>query len=174
MQQDLLFCPLKAAKTGSFAIASISLDHHDREILRILQDNGRIAIVDLARKINLSATPCTQRLKRLERAGIISGYHARLSPQALGQNLLVFVEVSLEATDEETLERFNRAVARVPQIFECHMLGGGFDYLLKVRVAGMQSYRDLHARTISVLPRIKNTHSYFVMEQVKESNFIAV
>jgi Lrp/AsnC family leucine-responsive transcriptional regulator len=147
----------------------VNLDSYDYAILDVLQRSGRLSVVELAKKINLSPTPCTARLRRLEKIGIISGYHARLSPEKLGKELLAFLQVRLSSTEEAVLRSFNEAVMKVPQIMECHMVGGGFDYLMKVRVANMEAFRDFLARVVSRLPEIENTHSYFVMEQVKET-----
>src|SRR6185436_11522598 len=109
-----------------------NLDFIDLQLLTTLQNEGRIPVVELAKKVNLSATPCTLRMRRLEQEGVITGYHARINPVALNQALMVFVTVSLKATDEASLKAFNAAVKPVKQILECHMLGGGFDYLLKI------------------------------------------
>lgn len=147
----------------------VNLDSIDLAILAALQDNARIAMVDLARRVNLSATPCTLRLRRLENDGVISGYHARLNPKVLGHALMVFVTVSLKSTDEATLRAFNAAVTPVKEILECHMVGGGFDYLLKIRVRDMGGYRAILGGVLGAMPMIESTHSYFVMEDVKES-----
>lgn len=146
-----------------------NLDQTDIAMLNALQAEARLPVVELAKRVNLSATPATLRLRRLEQEGVIHGYHARLSPAALGQALLVFVTVQLKSTDEASLVAFNRAIKPVPQVLECHMVGGGFDYLLKVRVRDMQEYRDLLGGVIGALPMVENTHSYFVMEEVKET-----
>lgn len=146
----------------------VNLDSVDLAILAALQDNARLAVVDLARLVNLSPTPCTLRLRRLEKDGIISGYHARLNPRALGHALMVFVTVSLKSTDEATLKAFNSAVRPVKQILECHMVGGGFDYLLKICVRDMGEYRAILGGVLGALPMVESTHSYFVMEEVKE------
>ena len=151
-----------------------NLDFIDLQLLATLQNEGRIPVVDLARKVNLSATPCTLRMRRLEQEGVILGYHARINPGALNQALMVFVTVSLKATDEASLKAFNAAVKPVKQILECHMLGGGFDYLLKIRVRDMPEYREILGSIIGALPMIENTHSYFVMEQVKESPLLPI
>ena len=147
----------------------MDIDSVDLQILDQLQKDGRTSIVELSKRINLSPTPCTLRVKRLEQAGIIQGYHARLSPAALGQALVVFVSVKLRVTDEATLKKFNAAVKPVKQILECHMVGGGFDYLIKIRVRDMAEYREILGGVISTLPMVEGTHSYFVMEEVKES-----
>lgn len=146
-----------------------SLDSTDLALLDTLQNNGRMSLVDLAKRINLSPTPCTLRMRKLEQEGVIEGYYAKLNPASLGQSLMVFVTVSLRATDEATLKAFNAAVKPVTQILECHMVGGGFDYLLKIRVRDMYEYRDILGGVIGALPMVEGTHSYFVMEEVKES-----
>lgn len=150
------------------------LDFIDFQILDTLQADGRMPVVELSKKVNLSATPCSLRIKRLEQDGIILGYHARINPQALEQALMVFVTVSLKSTDEAALKAFNAAVKPVKQILECHMLGGGFDYLLKIRVRDMVEYREILGSVLGNLPEIQNTHSYFVMEQVKESALLPI
>jgi Lrp/AsnC family leucine-responsive transcriptional regulator len=151
-----------------------NLDSTDLAILDLIQKEGRLPIVELAKRVNLSATPATLRLRRLEQEGVIEAYHARLSPKAMGRQLLVFVTVQLKSTDENSLNAFNRAIKPVPQVMECHMVGGGFDYLIKVRVADMQEYRDLLGGVIGALPMVENTHSYFVMEEVKETNLLPI
>jgi Lrp/AsnC family leucine-responsive transcriptional regulator len=151
-----------------------NLDFIDLQLLTTLQNEGRIPVVELAKKVNLSATPCTLRMRRLEQEGVIVGYHARINPVALNQALMVFVTVSLKATDEASLKAFNAAVKPVKQILECHMLGGGFDYLLKIRVRDMPEYREILGSMIGTLPMIESTHSYFVMEQVKESPLLPI
>ena len=151
-----------------------NLDLIDVALLDALQGNGRLAVVELAKRINLSPTPCTLRMRKLEQDGVISGYHARLNPAALGQALMVFVTVSLKATDEATLKAFNAAVKPVKQILECHMVGGGFDYLIKIRVRDMTEYRDILGGVIGALPMVESTHSYFVMEEVKESPLLPI
>lgn len=144
------------------------LDTHDIKILDVLQSDGRISVSDLARQINLSSTPCALRLRKLEMHGFISGYQAIVDPHALGLDLLVFIQVTLKETDETTLRSFNAAIGRVENVLECHMVGGDFDYLLKARVAGMSEYRKLLGGEIGSLPMVQGTHSYFVMEEVKD------
>ena len=150
-------------------VSAANLDQTDLAILTALQAEGRLPVVELAKRVNLSATPCTLRMRRLEREGYISGYHARLDPRRLGRALLVFVQVKLKSTDEVSLAEFNRAIRPVEQVLECHLVGGGYDYLLKLRVADMQAYREILGGVIGTLPVVENTHSFFVMEEVKES-----
>jgi Lrp/AsnC family transcriptional regulator, leucine-responsive regulatory protein len=151
-----------------------NIDKFDLLILKQLQADARLSVVELSKRINLSPTPCTLRLKRLEQAGIISGYHAHINPAALGQELMVFLTVKLRATDEATLKKFNMAVKPIKQILECHMVGGGFDYLIKLRVKNMQQFRELLGGVIGTLPMVESTHSYFVMEEVKESPLLPI
>lgn len=150
------------------------MDSIDIAILRQLQADSRIPMVELAKRVNLSATPCVKRVKRLEAEGVIRGYHARLDPKALDRSLLVFVQVSLNNTDERTLEAFNQAMRDIPDVLECHMLGGGFDYLVKLRTRDMQAYRHFLGHVLGALETVETTHTYFVMEEVKESSFLPV
>lgn len=150
------------------------LDSIDLNIIAQLQQDARLSVTDMSRRVNLSATPCTLRMKRLEREKVILGYHARVSPAALQAALLVFVTVKLKATDEATLAAFNVAVKPVKQILECHMTGGGFDYLLKIRVRDMGEYREILGGVIGQLPMVEGTHSYFVMEEVKETAMLPI
>ncbi len=146
-----------------------TIDYTDLLILEQLQADARMPIVELAKRVNLSATPCTTRLRRLEQQGVIKGYHAKIDPATVGQGLMIFVTVKLRGTDEQNLERFNKAVRPVKQILECHMVGGGFDYLIKIRVRDMAEYREILGSVIGTLPMVESTHSYFVMEEVKET-----
>lgn len=152
----------------------MTLDSIDLAILEELQRDSRIPMVELAKRVNLSATPCVKRVKRLETEGIIQGYHAKLDPAALGRSLLVFVQASLTNTDEKTLDAFNQAMNAIPDVLECHMLGGGFDYLVKLRTRDMQSYRHFLGSVLGALETVKQTHTYFVMEEVKESTLLPV
>jgi Lrp/AsnC family leucine-responsive transcriptional regulator len=145
------------------------LDRIDRRILRTLQATGRISITELAEQVGLSATPCSERVKRLERDGFITGYHARLSPQALGQSLLVFVEIRLAAKSGRIFEEFKREVLKLPNVLECHLVSGDFDYLIKARIPEMNAYRRLLGDRLLGLPGARESKSYVVMEEVKES-----
>ena len=115
-------------------------DKTDRKILNILQADGRIANVEMAERIGLSPTSIGERLKRLQRDGFIEGYGARLNPHKLGLGLLVFVEVLLDKTTPDVFARFASAVKLAPEVLECHMVAGGFDYLVKARVADMTAH----------------------------------
>lgn len=150
------------------------LDTTDLHILRELQADGRIAIAELSKRVNLSQTPCAMRLRKLEKAGVIDAYHAHLSPKAMHMALLVFVTVKLRSTDESTLNAFNKAIKPIPNVLECHMTGGGFDYLLKIRVRDMAAYRQILGGVIGSLEMVEGTHSYFVMEEVKETTLLPI
>lgn len=145
------------------------LDRVDRKLLNVLQEDGRIAIVDLAERVGLSPTATTERVKRLTRDGYILGYGARLDPDKLGRGLLVFIEVKLDRTTPDVFERFARAVVRAPEVLECHMVAGGFDYLVKTRVADMTAYRRFLGEVLLSLPGVRETHTFAVMEEVKST-----
>jgi Lrp/AsnC family transcriptional regulator, leucine-responsive regulatory protein len=145
------------------------LDAIDLKILDELQRDGRLSNVALARSIGLSPTPCTERVHALEAAGIIAGYSARLDAQRLDLGLLVFIEIAIDRTSQDAFDEFAAAMLRIPQVQECHMVAGGFDYLIKVRVPDMAAYRAFLGEVLSKVPGIRATHSYAVMERVKES-----
>jgi Lrp/AsnC family leucine-responsive transcriptional regulator len=156
------------------AVEMADLDRTDRRILKALQADGRIATVDLAEKVGLSATSTSDRVKRLQREGYIAGYGARLDPHRLGLGLLVFVEVSLDKTTPDVFEKFAEAVKRAPEVLECHMVAGGFDYLVKTRVADMAAYRRFLGEILLALPGVKETRTYAVMEEVKSDGMLPV
>lgn len=145
------------------------LDRIDRAILRLLQGDGRMTNVELARQVHLSPTPCLERVRRLERDGFIRGYRAELDPQKLGAALLIFVQVTLDRTTPDVFDRFRAKVREVPEILECHMVAGGFDYLLKLRVPDMATYRAILGDRLTLLPGVLQTHTYMVMEEVKST-----
>jgi len=145
------------------------LDKLDISILRTLQKDGRISYVDLADKVGLSSTPCIERVRRLEKEGYIEGYHARLNPELLGYNMLVFVEISLSYQSPDSFKKFSDAVETLPYILECHLVSGDSDYLIKARIRGISEYRALLGDMLLTLPGVKNSKSYIVMEELKES-----
>ncbi|MCC4114248.1 winged helix-turn-helix transcriptional regulator [Aromatoleum toluclasticum] len=148
------------------------LDRIDRKILDLLQKDGRIPMTDLAAKIGLSATPCTERVRRLEREGVITGYHAHVNPHALGKNLLVFVEIKLSAKSGEVFDRVKKELSFVPEVMECHLVSGDFDYLVKARITEMGEYRRLLGNILLKLPSAAESRSYVVMEELKETLYI--
>ena len=145
------------------------LDRIDRRILAALARDARLSMAALAEKVGLSKTPVQTRVKRLEGEGYILGYHAALNPERLGLAQVAFVQVTLGSTASEALEAFNRAVRDVPEIEACHMIAGGFDYLIKVRTRDMAAYRRTLGDTIAALPHVAQTSTYMVMESVKDS-----
>lgn len=145
------------------------IDAIDWALLEIVQKDGRISVVDLAERVGLSKTPCHKRLRRLERDGLIRGYIADIDSEKVGIGYLVFVQVKLEATTTARLEEFNRMVRTVPEITSCHMLSGGYDYLLKIRTRDMASYRELLGEVIAQLPGVAQTATFPVMEEVKDA-----
>lgn len=144
------------------------LDRFDKAILRVLSSEGRISATELARRIGLSKSPTQARMKRLEDAGIITGYRAGLDPIRMGLSHVAFVEVRLSDTREAALQAFNKAVLAVPEVEQCHMIASRFDYLLKVRTESIQDYRRVLAEQISALPHVASTSTYVAMEAVKE------
>ena len=150
------------------------IDTIDRKILRTLQRDGRLSNTELADRVNLSPTATAERVKRLTREGFIEGYQALLSPEKLGRGMLVFVEVKLDRTTPDIFDSFATAVRRSDDVMECHMVAGGFDYLVKARVAGMEAYRAFLADVILPLPGVRETHTYAVMEEIKSTSYLPV
>ena len=148
------------------------LDSIDLNILRVLQENSRTSNTDLAHSVGLSATPCAERVKRLQNLGYIQSWGAKLNPRLLNLELLVFVEITLLRTSQDVFAEFRDAVVKLPQVLECHLVSGNFDYLLKARVAGMTAYRQLLGETLLTLPGVSDSRTYVVMEEVKEDQVL--
>jgi len=146
----------------------LELDRADQQILDVLAGDGRVSIIELARRIGLSKSPTQARLKRLENSGVIRGYRALVDPIRLGRDHVAFVEVKLSDTREAALTAFNRAVIGMAEIEQCHLIAGSFDYLLKVRTSNMRDYRIVLAEKISTLPHVAFTSTYVAMQAVKE------
>ncbi|CUA82693.1 MULTISPECIES: leucine-responsive transcriptional regulator Lrp [Pseudidiomarina] len=152
----------------------ITIDRLDRKILRILQDDGRISNVNLAQRVGLSPTACNERVRKLEREGVLDGYHARINPAKLGANLMVFVEITLTRTSPDAFAEFSDAVRETPEILECHLVAGDFDFLIKARVPDMPSYRKLLGETILTMPGVNESRTYVVMEEIKDDNKVLI
>ncbi|MEM7742123.1 MAG: Lrp/AsnC ligand binding domain-containing protein [Pseudomonadota bacterium] len=144
------------------------LDQYDRKILEILSKHGRLPVTELAKAVGLSKTPCQTRMKRLQTDGYITGFRAILDPAKLGREHVAFVEVKLTDTRENALRAFNSAVRRIPEIEQCHMIAGAFDYLIKVRTTSMRAYRQVLGEVISTLPHVGNTSTHVSMQSVKD------
>jgi Lrp/AsnC family leucine-responsive transcriptional regulator len=149
-----------------------ALDRFDRIIVKVLAEDGRISVADLARQIGLSKSPTQARLKRLEADGIITGYRAMLDPIRLGLDHVAFVEVRLADTREKALAEFNAAVRKVAEIEQAHMIASNFDYLLKIRTGSMSEYRTVLAEKVSSLPHVASTSTFVAMEAVKETGML--
>ena len=168
-------CTMEKMKNKTSDLASIyKLDKIDRNILKILQDKGRTSNVKLARAINLSPTPCLERVKRLEKVGYIKNYIAILDPKMLDAALVSFIQVSLDRTTTRALDHFREVVLAMDEVQECHMVAGGFDYLIKVRTKDMDHYRRFLGEKLSIIEDISSTNTYVVMEEIKASSTIKV
>jgi len=152
----------------------MSLDQIDLRLLRALQADGRITNQALAEQCGLSPAACLERVKKLRGAGVITGYTALLDPAQLGCALLIFVEVLLDRTNDATFAAFAEHVRRMDEVMECHMVAGGFDYLLKVRVADMNAYRAFLGKTLVSVPGVRETRTYAVLEEVKVSTKLPI
>jgi Lrp/AsnC family leucine-responsive transcriptional regulator len=154
--------------------SSRELDKIDTHILRVLQQEGRISYVELGERVGLSTTPCMERVRRLEREKFILSYGARLNPHKLQATLLVFVEISLNSKSADIFDEFRRAAIKLPHVLECHLVSGDFDYLIKARISEMASYRKLLGDILLKLPGVRESKSYIVMEEIKETLSIPV
>ena len=150
------------------------IDKIDAKILRALQRDGRISNLKLAEEVHLSPTAVLERVKRLTRERFILGYEARLNPDKLGAGMMVFVEILLDRTVHDVMDSFKAAVQVRTEILECHLVAGGFDYLLKTRVANMAAYRAFIGSVIWTLPGVRETRTYAVMEEVKNTTALAI
>ena len=148
------------------------LDRIDRRIIEALSRDGRMPVTALAARVGLTKTPCQTRLKRLIDTGVITGFRAIVDPRRIGRQHVAFVEVKLSDTTEPALDAFNRAVAALTEIEQCHMIAGPFDYLLKVRTRDIASYRRVLGERISALPHVANTSTYVSMEAVKDTSSV--
>jgi Lrp/AsnC family transcriptional regulator, leucine-responsive regulatory protein len=148
------------------------LDRIDRRILDLLQRQGRMSMTELGEQVGLSTSPCSERVKRLERQGYISGYHAHLDPQRLGRSLLVFIEITLSQKSPQIFETVRREVGQMPEVLECHLVSGSFDYLVKARLQVMTEYRELLGLILRKIPVPAQSNSYVVMEEIKDSTVI--
>ena len=152
----------------------ISIDETDRRLLRVLQVDGRISNLELAERCNLSPSACSDRVRRLRENGFITGYAAMVDPEKVGRALLIFVEVLLDRTTKDVFDDFAAAARRAPDILECHMVAGGFDYLIKARVRDMNAYRTFLGDVLVDMPGVRETRTYAVLEEVKNSGVVPV
>lgn len=150
------------------------MDRIDLKILDELQRDARLSVVEISRRVGLTKTPCAERIRRLEKSGVIRGYHADLDPEAMDVGHVVMVQVLLTSTTAQDLKRFNEGVQKIPEIESCHMIAGDFDYLLKVRTRDIAAYRQVMGDRISELPCVRQTHTYVVMEVVKDAHTLPI
>ena len=152
----------------------ITIDETDRRLLRVLQVDGRISNLELADRCNLSPSACSDRVRRLREQGFITGYAAVVDPDKVGRALLIFVEVLLDRTTKDVFDDFAAAARRAPDILECHMVAGGFDYLIKARVRDMNAYRAFLGDVLVDMPGVRETRTYAVLEEVKNTSALPV
>jgi len=145
------------------------MDEFDQKILSVLSIEGRISLTALGERVGLSKTPVTARVKRLEEEGVITGYRATLSASKLGVEHIAFLEVKLSDTRERALDAFNQAVRAIPEVEACHMIAGGFDYLIKVRTSDIFAYRQVLGEQLSRLPNVASTSTYISMQSVVDT-----
>lgn len=146
-----------------------ALSRIDLNILKNLEQDGRVSSVELARRVGLTTTPCKERVKRLERDGFILGYHAQLNPEKLDKGLVVFVQITLQRTAGNAFKDFTDAIRAIPEVEECHLVAGNFDYLIKARVRDMSDYRAFLGGSLMQLPGVQESTSYPVMEALPTS-----
>jgi DNA-binding Lrp family transcriptional regulator len=149
-------------------VARAKLDKIDRRILRELQDDGRMTNVDLAERVGLSAPPCLRRVRALEEAGVIRGYHAELSPASLGYNITVFAQVGLSSQADSDLRAFMKLVEAWPQVRECHMMAGETDFLLKVVAEDWEAYETFLTKQLTTAPNVSNVKSALSIRTAKQ------
>ncbi|OIN12934.1 proline dehydrogenase transcriptional activator [Oceanisphaera psychrotolerans] len=145
-----------------------NLDRADLQIIKELQEDARMTLTELASRVGLSKTPCQLRMRRLEEQGYITGYTALVDHGKLGLNHIAFVQVTLNDTSSKALTAFNKAVRKIGEVEQCHMIAGGYDYLLKIRTRDMVSYRTVLGEKLSTLPHVVQTSTFVVMESVKD------
>jgi len=150
------------------------MDKLDQKILRELQRDGRITMTELSARVGLTKTPCIERVRRLEKNKVITGYGAHLNPEKMEAGHIAFVQVSLNDTTTHALHEFNLAVSQIPQIQSCHMIAGNFDYLLKVRTKDVAAYRQFLGTKLARLPKVQHTSTFIVMESVSDKITIEV
>lgn len=153
---------------------TVEIDATDARILRVLQKRGRISNADLSEAVNLSASACHRRVQRLEESGIIKDYVALLDPRKLDRRTVVFVEITLSGQADEVLDAFEREVARIPDVLECHLMAGTADYLLKVVARDTEDFAQIHRRSLARLPGVAQMHSSFALRTVRQTTAMPV
>ena len=152
----------------------MELDATDRRILTVLQKEGRITNAELSEVVNLSPSACHRRVQRLEEEGFIAGYVALLDPRKMGRLTTVFVEITLQSQAEDLLDAFEREVARVPDLLECHLMAGTADYLLKIMAEDTEDFARIHRQHLSRLPGVRQMQSSFTLRTVVRTTALSV
>ncbi|HXJ00920.1 MAG TPA: Lrp/AsnC family transcriptional regulator [Micropepsaceae bacterium] len=149
-----------------------NLDSFDLKILSALQDDSRISMIDLAERVGLSPTPCTRRIKRLESEGYIDRYVTLLNPEKLSAGLSAFVNIRLRSQTSDAFDRFDSEIAQMPEVVGCYLLAGSFDYLLQVRVADVDAFREFMRNRLTAMQGVTETQSSIVLQQLKHTTAI--
>ncbi|MBK0369952.1 Lrp/AsnC family transcriptional regulator [Flavobacterium agrisoli] len=150
------------------------LDETDKKILRLLQEDAHLTLKDIANRINLSLTPVHDRVKRLEKEGIIEKYVSILNKKKLGKHLTVYCQVTLNKQTYDISEAFNKSILNLPEVVECNFVSGNFDYMLKIVLPDMESYHHFHQKKLSILPEVSTINTVFVISEVKSTTVLAV
>lgn len=150
------------------------LDETDKKILRLLQEDAHLTLKDIAGKINLSLTPVHDRMKRLEKEGVVEKYVTILNKKKLGQNLVIYCQVTLIKQTHDISEGFNQSILNMSEVLECNFVSGNFDYLLKVVLPDMESYHHFHQKKLSVLPEVSLINSFFIISEVKSTTVLPI
>lgn len=152
----------------------MQLDATDRRILQVLQRDGRVSNADLAEQISLSASACHRRVQRLENDGFIAGYVALLNPRKIGKPATVFVEITLNSQSDDVLDAFEKGVARIPDLLECHLMAGNADFLLKLVVEDTEDFARIHRRYLARLPGVAKMQSSFTLRTVVKTTALEI
>ncbi|PWG16834.1 Lrp/AsnC family transcriptional regulator [Salibaculum griseiflavum] len=152
----------------------MQLDDTDRRLLNALQRRGRLSNAELSEAVNLSPSACHRRVQRLEKDGYISGYVALVDPRKVNRRTIVYVEITLSAQADEVLDAFEKAVARVPEVLECHLMAGAADYLLKVVAEDAEDFARLHRRALASLPGVQGMQSSFALRTVRQTTALPI
>lgn len=153
---------------------STKLDSIDRRILRVLQQSSNLTNVELAQQVGLSPTPCLRRVHLLEEQGIIEGYIAQVNPAAVDLKFTAFVRVTLERQDKSTVEHFAREIERAPEVLECHLMAGSYDYLLRVIARDLDDYQRFQMETLTKIEGVRNVETEIPLKRVKQTSRLPI
>jgi DNA-binding Lrp family transcriptional regulator len=159
---------------GGGELVGMPFDRIDRHILSLLQENGRITNVDLAEQVGLTAPPCLRRVRALEEAGAIRGYHAELDGGRLGYPITVFAMVSLRSQAEHDLAAFEDHIAGIPEIRECHMLNGEIDFILKIVASDLRSFQEILTTHLTPAPNVASVKTSLTIRTAKQMSGIPI